>query len=64
MQALDIFHDVVKHALEKDGWLITNDPLFRRFGELDMYIDLGAEKILAAEPDEEKIAVQVKSFVS
>ncbi|MEH2362924.1 element excision factor XisH family protein [Nostoc sp.] len=29
MQALDIFHDVVKHALEKDGWLITNDPLFR-----------------------------------
>ncbi|MHC5936324.1 element excision factor XisH family protein [Nostoc sp.] len=41
MQALDIFHDVVKHALEKDGWLITNHPLFRRFGELDMYIDLG-----------------------
>ncbi|MEH2378005.1 MAG: element excision factor XisH family protein [Nostoc sp.] len=56
MQALDIFHDVVKQALEKDGWLITNDPLLRRFGELDMYTDLGAEKILAAERDEEKIA--------
>ncbi|WP_442940534.1 element excision factor XisH family protein [Nostoc sp.] len=32
MQALDIFHNPVKHALEKDGWLITNDPLFLRFG--------------------------------
>lgn len=64
MPAKDIFHDAVKHALKKDGWLITNDPLFLRFGGLDMYIDLGAEKILAAERDEEKIAVEVKSFVS
>ncbi|MEH2006566.1 XisH family protein [Nostoc sp.] len=60
MPALDIFHDVVKRALEKDGWLIT----ILRFGGLDMYIDLGAGKILAAERDEEKIAVEVKSFVS
>ena len=25
--AHDIFHDAVKHALEKEGWLITHDPL-------------------------------------
>jgi XisH protein len=49
MAAKDIFHDAVKRALEKEGWLITNDPLFLRFGGLDMYIDLGAEKVLAAE---------------
>lgn len=40
------------------------DPFFLRFGGLDMYIDLGAEKILAAKRGEEKIAVEVKSFVS
>ncbi|MDZ8189843.1 MAG: XisH family protein [Nostoc sp. ChiSLP02] len=64
MSAKDIFHYAVKRALEKDGWLITNDPLFLRFGGLDMYIDLGAEKIIAAERNEEKIAVEIKSFVS
>jgi hypothetical protein len=60
MAAKDIFHDAVKCALEKEGWLITNDPLFVRFGGLDMYIDLGAEKVLAAERNQEKIAVEVK----
>ncbi len=64
MAAKDIFHDAVRRALEKEGWLITHDPLFLRFGGLDMYIDLGAEKILAAERNEEKIAVEVKSFVA
>lgn len=63
MAAKDIFHDTVKRALEKDGWLITDDPLFIRFGGIDMYIDLGAERIIAAERDEQKIAVEIKSFV-
>ncbi|ACC79297.1 hypothetical protein Npun_R0526 [Nostoc punctiforme PCC 73102] len=64
MAAKDIFHDAVKRALENEGWLITNDPLFLRFGGLDMYIGLGAEKVLAAERNQEKIAVEVKSFVA
>ena len=63
MTAKDIFHDAVKHALEKDGWKITHDPLFLSFGGVDMYIDLGAERILAAERDDEKIAVEIKSFI-
>jgi hypothetical protein len=25
--AKDIFHEIVKMALEKEGWLITHDPL-------------------------------------
>ncbi|MEY3403290.1 MAG: XisH protein, partial [Cyanobacteriota bacterium] len=25
--AKDVFHEVVKIALQKDGWEITNDPL-------------------------------------
>lgn len=63
MSAKDIFHDAVKRALEKDDWTITDDPLFLRFGGLEMYIDLGAERIFAAERNNEKIAVEVKSFL-
>lgn len=46
MPAKDIFHDAVRHALEKESWVITHDPLFIRYGGIDMYIDLAAEKIL------------------
>ncbi|MEH2422420.1 element excision factor XisH family protein [Nostoc sp.] len=62
MPARDIFHNAVKQALEKEGWKITHDPLPVSFELGDMYIDLGAEKILAAEREGEKIAVEVKSF--
>jgi len=63
MPAKDIYHDHVKNALIKDGWFITHDPLTLKWGKKDMYADLGAEKILAAEKKERKIAVEVKSFV-
>jgi hypothetical protein len=64
MSARDLFHDAVKIALEKDGWVITDDPLHIRIGGvLDMYIDLGAEKIIAAQKEGQKIAVEIKSFV-
>jgi len=61
--AKDKFHDVVKNALIKEGWTITNDPLFIQFGGVDLYVDLGAEKMLAAQKDNEKIAVEIKSFL-
>ncbi len=64
MPAKDIYHDTVKNALIKDGWTITADPLTVRVGKKDMYIDLGAEKVIAAEKGSDKIAVEVKSFVS
>jgi hypothetical protein len=63
MAAKDVFHDAARHALEKEGWTITHDPLFLSFGGVDMYIDLGAEQILAAERGNEKIAVEIKSFI-
>ncbi|MBD2414908.1 fatty-acid oxidation protein subunit alpha [Nostoc calcicola FACHB-389] len=64
MPAKDIFHNAVKYALEKDGWLITEDPLYLDYGGVEMYIDLGAEKLIAAERDGNKIAVEIKSFIS
>ncbi len=41
MPANDIFHDVVKKALIRDGWEITHDPFFIRYGKADFYIDIG-----------------------
>ncbi|MFN6539546.1 MAG: XisH family protein [Nostoc sp. EkiNYC01] len=64
MPAKDIFHNAVKYALEKDGWLITEDPLYLDYGGVEMYIDLDAEKLIAAERDGNKIAVEIKSFIS
>ncbi|MBD2771751.1 XisH family protein [Iningainema tapete] len=62
MAAKDTFHDVVKSALEKDGWTITHEQLHINFAEVDLYIDLGAERLIAAQKDEEKIAVEIKTF--
>ena len=64
MSARDIFHNAVKIALEKDGWIITHDPLSLEFGLGSLYVDLGAERIIAAERSNEKIAVEIKSFLS
>ena len=61
--AKDVFHYAVRKGLEKEGWLITDDPLRIQAGGADMEIDLGAEKIIAAERGEEKIAVEIKSFI-
>ena len=63
MPARDLFHNAVRHGLEKEGWLITDDPLSISFGGVDLYVDLGAERLIAAERGEEKIAVEIKSFL-
>ena len=63
MPALDIYHNAAKQALIKDGWKITHDPLHLRWGRKDMYVDLGAKRLIIAEREEQKIAVEVKSFL-
>lgn len=62
--AKDIYHDIVRSALEKDGWTITQDPLRITIGARGVYVDLGAEKLLIAEREGRKIAVEIKSFLS
>lgn len=65
MAAKDKFHETVKKALIKENWRITHDPLNLKFGEYDQIsIDLGAEKVLGAEKDGDKIAVEIKSFLN
>ncbi|XZN93172.1 MAG: element excision factor XisH family protein [Microcoleus sp.] len=61
--AKDIYHYNVRAALEKDGWIITDDPLTLQFGSRGVFVDLGAKKLLAAEREGQRIAVEIKSFV-
>ncbi len=62
--ARDRFHDVVRTALEKEGWTITADPYEISIDEVDFEIDLAAEQLLAAEREGRSIAVEIKSFTS
>ncbi|WNZ43849.1 XisH family protein [Leptolyngbya boryana CZ1] len=62
--AKDRFHQVVRTALEKEGWNITDDPYEINVDDVDFEIDLAAEQLLAAEREGRKIAVEVKSFIS
>jgi hypothetical protein len=63
--ARDIYHNTVKTALEKDGWTITHDPdpFPLQIGKKRLSADLGAERLISAEKNLQKIVVEVKSFV-
>ena len=63
MAARDVYHNNVRAALEKDGWTITDDPLKVQFGARQLYVDLGAERLIAAERQGNQIAVEIKSFL-
>lgn len=63
MAAKDRFHDAVQRALEKDGWTIVASPFKFKFGQIRFEVDLAADRLIVAERKEEKIAVEVKSFL-
>ncbi|WP_413176121.1 element excision factor XisH family protein [Anabaena azotica] len=42
---------------------MTKHPFVLKWGIRDLYIDLGAEKLIAAEKTGQKIAVEIKSFI-
>lgn len=63
MPVRDIYHNQVKNALIKDNWTITNDPLRIRLAKgKNLFVDLGAERLIAASKNTENIAVEIKSF--
>ncbi len=61
--ARDFYHNNVKLALESDGWIVTHDPYSIRIDDVGYEIDFAAEPIIAAEKEETKIAIEVKSFM-
>ncbi|MFN8347758.1 MAG: element excision factor XisH family protein [Spirosomataceae bacterium] len=62
--AKDLYHYAVREALMNDGWVITNDPYIIETDDVNYEVDLGAEKMIAAEKENEKIAVEIKSFTA
>lgn len=62
MPAKDIYHETVKTALTKDGWTITDDPFKLKWGLRELFVDLGAKKIIVAQNGERQIVVEIKSF--
>ncbi len=64
MSKRDSLHLSLRRTLEKDGWLITNDPLVLVLEKTLLKADIGAEKFFLAEKKNEKIAVEIKDFDS
>ncbi len=63
MSAKDVFHEPFTRALLKEGWTITHDPLTIPFDGTELFVDIGAERLIGAERDGERIAVEIKSFL-
>lgn len=64
MAAKDLIHNAVKQALIKDGWTVTDDPYTLAYAEdVTVFVDLGAERLIAAQRDLDKIAVEIKPLV-
>ncbi|MEM1253992.1 MAG: XisH family protein [Cyanobacteria bacterium P01_H01_bin.21] len=64
MPAKDAFHDLIVKALQNEGWTITHDPYRIELEFTDLCVDLGAERILGAAKGNEKIAIEIKSFLA
>ncbi|MEK7254599.1 MAG: XisH family protein [Bacteroidota bacterium] len=62
--AKDKYHELVKRSLTKEGWKITDDPLYVDTQRRKVKIDLAAERLIGAEKEGEKIAVEIKSFIN
>jgi hypothetical protein len=62
MSRRDNLHNSARRTLEKDGWLITDDPLILVLEKTILKADLGAEKIFTADKGNQKIAVEIKDF--
>jgi hypothetical protein len=53
----------VVQALLKAGWTITADPFTPEYEGTEVFADLAAERLLAAEKGTERILVEIKSFL-
>ncbi len=64
MPAKDSIHEIVKKAVIKDGWEITNDPYVISYGERFLFVDLGASSFIGVRQGNKHIAIEIKQFRS
>jgi hypothetical protein len=67
MPQRDSIHNLVRQALSRDGWEITDDPYVISYGERFLFVDLGAaetddSRFIGARLREKRIAVEIKEF--
>lgn len=71
MPQRDKIHNVIKQALIKDGWEITDDPYVISYGERFLFIDLAAKldglngitgNFIGARRGDSRIAIEIKEF--
>lgn len=62
MPQQDAYHNSVRNALEKDGWVITHDPFTIRLEDVKFYVDLAAEKTIETDGETQKVALEIKVF--
>ncbi|GET37526.1 XisH family protein [Microseira wollei] len=67
MPPRDTIHNIVKQALVKDGWEITDDPYVISYGERFLFVDLAATdpiqgQFIGAARENSRIAIEIKEF--
>ena len=67
MPQKDESHQIVKEALIRDGWDITDDPYVISYGERFLFVDLAASasnqgQFIGAQRKDQLIAVEIKEF--
>jgi XisH protein len=63
MPSRDAIHDVVKQALIRDGWQITDDPYVISYGDRFLFIDLGmTSRFIGAERSGKRLAIEIKEL--
>ncbi|MGK7905053.1 MAG: element excision factor XisH family protein [Hormoscilla sp.] len=63
MPAKDLYHDAVKSALMKAGWVIVADPYRIQDKDVDWYTQQTDIRPIAAEREGRKIVVVIQKFV-
>jgi len=58
MPQKDSHHDLVRNALEKDGWTVTHDPFTIRLEDVKFYVDLAAEKTIEQTEKRERLRLR------
>lgn len=74
MPPRDSIHNIVKQAIIKEGWEITDDPYVISYGERFLFVDLAATEssnlnpieglFIGAQQRNSRIAIEVKDFRS
>jgi hypothetical protein len=57
-----LFNNTFRAVLQKENLSITDDLLKMGAGGVNFEIDLGAERLLATDRGQEKIAIKIKNF--